>query len=78
MWTQLPEPLIPYRFYNEFIGLAKEAQSTVRGAAETPELSIGLKRITFKIRDLLRQLPPAHYRTLHFLIAHLYRYLVVT
>uniref|UniRef100_A0A3B4CPP8 Rho GTPase-activating protein 29 n=1 Tax=Pygocentrus nattereri TaxID=42514 RepID=A0A3B4CPP8_PYGNA len=79
---QLPEPLILYRYYNEFIGLAKEAQSVLveeaesaqsRPQGEEPCLSIDLNRIIFKIRDLLRQLPPAHYRTLHFLIAHLHR-----
>ncbi|XP_062843467.1 rho GTPase-activating protein 29-like isoform X2 [Trichomycterus rosablanca] len=70
---QLPEPLILYRFYNDFIGLAKEAQSSRRDGSDSPELSISLKRIVFKIRELLRQLPPAHYRTLHFLITHLHR-----
>nr|XP_046216532.1 rho GTPase-activating protein 29-like isoform X2 [Oncorhynchus gorbuscha] len=35
--------------------------------------SIKLNRVIFKIRDLLRQLPPANYKTLRFLIAHLHR-----
>uniref|UniRef100_A0AAZ3QCB2 Rho GTPase-activating protein 29 n=1 Tax=Oncorhynchus tshawytscha TaxID=74940 RepID=A0AAZ3QCB2_ONCTS len=61
---QLPEPLILYRYYNDFIGLAKER---VEGE------HIKLNRVIFKIRDLLRQLPPAHYRTLRFLTAHLHR-----
>uniref|UniRef100_A0AAY5KV21 Rho GTPase-activating protein 29 n=1 Tax=Esox lucius TaxID=8010 RepID=A0AAY5KV21_ESOLU len=34
---------------------------------------IKLNRVVFKIRDLLRQLPSAHYRTLRFLTAHLHR-----
>lgn len=38
------------------------------------QISVDLNRVLFKIRDLLRQLPPAHYRTLQFLIEHLYRY----
>uniref|UniRef100_A0A668AJM7 Rho GTPase-activating protein 29 n=1 Tax=Myripristis murdjan TaxID=586833 RepID=A0A668AJM7_9TELE len=79
---QLPEPLILYRYYNDFIGLAKECQRVLveeaDGAqgAQTREksgLSVQLNRVIFKIRDLLRQLPPAHYRTLRFLIAHLNR-----
>ncbi|CAL8320927.1 unnamed protein product [Arctogadus glacialis] len=80
---QLPEPLILYRHYNDFIGLAKECQrvlveeaEAVRAAAQTAEKrgpSVQLNRVIFKIRDLLRQLPAAHYKTLRFLIAHLHR-----
>ncbi|XP_052333353.1 rho GTPase-activating protein 29-like [Oncorhynchus keta] len=112
---QLPEPLILYRYYNDFIGLAKESQRVIieekavaralqeqgrpggeqprpggtqpgvegeqpplttsqPGGGELPKQpSIKLNRVIFKIRDLLRQLPPAHYRTLRFLTAHLHR-----
>ncbi|KAL0966909.1 hypothetical protein UPYG_G00302120 [Umbra pygmaea] len=113
---QLPEPLILYRYYNEFIGLAKECQRVIieekaaaralqeqgqpgagqpqpgatqagldgeqppvrtaqpGGGGELPrQPSIKLNRVIFKIRDLLRQLPTAHYRTLRFLTAHLHR-----
>uniref|UniRef100_A0A674BYZ3 Rho GTPase-activating protein 29 n=1 Tax=Salmo trutta TaxID=8032 RepID=A0A674BYZ3_SALTR len=42
-------------------------------AALPKQPSIKLNRVIFKIRDLLRQLPPAHYRTLRFLTAHLHR-----
>lgn len=37
------------------------------------QISVDLNRVLFKIRDLLRQLPAAHYETLQFLIEHLYR-----
>ncbi|XDV27112.1 hypothetical protein PO909_030697 [Leuciscus waleckii] len=77
---QLPEPLILYRYYNDVIGLAKETQNldeTDSAKEKSPGeqlcLSIDLKRVLFKIRDLLRQLPAAHYRTLQFLITHLHR-----
>ncbi|KAF7692267.1 rho GTPase-activating protein 29-like isoform X2 [Silurus meridionalis] len=70
---QLPEPLILYRYYNEIIGLAKEAHSLKADDTHSPRLSIELNRVILKIRDLLRHLPPAHYRTLHFLITHLHR-----
>ncbi|KAG5268200.1 hypothetical protein AALO_G00209380 [Alosa alosa] len=79
---QLPEPLILFRYYNDFIGLAKESQSVIveeveasRGslASETRQVSVELNRVLFKIRDLLRQLPPAHYKTLQFLVEHLHR-----
>uniref|UniRef100_A0A3B4ASL0 Rho GTPase-activating protein 29 n=1 Tax=Periophthalmus magnuspinnatus TaxID=409849 RepID=A0A3B4ASL0_9GOBI len=79
---QLPEPLILYRYYNDFIGLAKECQRVIveeadirqsnqTAAKETP--SVELNRVMFKIRDMLRQLPPANYRTLRYLIAHLHK-----
>ncbi|XP_048020356.1 rho GTPase-activating protein 29 isoform X1 [Megalobrama amblycephala] len=77
---QLPEPLILYRYYNDVIGLAKETQNLdetdsakEKSTGEQLCLSIELKRVLFKIRDLLRQLPGAHYKTLQFLITHLHR-----
>uniref|UniRef100_A0AAZ3NMD1 Rho GTPase-activating protein 29 n=1 Tax=Oncorhynchus tshawytscha TaxID=74940 RepID=A0AAZ3NMD1_ONCTS len=70
---QLPEPLILYRYYNDFIGLAKESQRVIIEEKSGVEGDIKLNRVIFKIRDLLRQLPPAHYRTLRFLTAHLHR-----
>ncbi|XP_010792993.1 rho GTPase-activating protein 29-like isoform X2 [Notothenia coriiceps] len=76
---QLPEPLILYRYYNDIIGLAKECQRVIVEEADKPKIgekggaSVGLNRVLFKIRDLLRQLPAANYRTLRFLIAHLHK-----
>lgn len=80
---QLPEPLILFRYYNDLIASAKESQGVIMEELEalrlgpTPvspaQISVDLNRVLFKIRDLLRQLPAAHYKTLHFLIEHLYR-----
>ncbi|KAI7792656.1 rho GTPase-activating protein 29 isoform X1 [Triplophysa rosa] len=79
---QLPEPLILFRYYNDFIGLAKESQSIIVDEVEASrrslapdilQISVELKRVLFKVKDLLRQLPPAHYKTLQFLIQHLHR-----
>ncbi|KAM8880718.1 rho GTPase-activating protein 29 isoform 1-T1 [Synchiropus picturatus] len=80
---QLPEPLILFRYYNDFIGLAKECQSIIieeleairlgTAPAVPAQVSVELNRVLFKIRDLLRQLPPSHYKTLQFLIEHLHR-----
>ncbi|MBN3323945.1 RHG29 protein, partial [Atractosteus spatula] len=79
---QLPEPLIQFRLYNEFIGLAKESQNILMDEVDsTPSSptadkrppSIELNRVIFKIKDLLRQLPAAHYKTLQYLIGHLNR-----
>lgn len=80
---QLPEPLILYRYYNDFIGLAKECQRVIVEEADKAQStqtereksgpSVQLNRVLFKIRDFLRQLPTANYRTLRFLISHLNR-----
>ncbi|XP_071780161.1 rho GTPase-activating protein 29 isoform X2 [Centroberyx gerrardi] len=80
---QLPEPLILFRYYNDFIGLAKESQSIIVEEVEASRLTptpltpaqvgVELNRVLFKIKDLLRQLPLAHYKTLQFLIEHLHR-----
>lgn len=79
---QLPEPLILYQYYNDLIGLAKECQRVIVEEADktgnTPPRekggpSIQLNRVLLKIRDFLRQLPTANYRTLRFLVAHLNR-----
>ncbi|XP_072235147.1 rho GTPase-activating protein 29 isoform X2 [Leuresthes tenuis] len=80
---QLPEPLILFRYYNDFIGLAKESQSIIVEELEAlrlspcpvapAQVSVELNRVLFKIKDLLRHLPSAHYKTLQFLIEHLHR-----
>ncbi|XP_053739743.1 rho GTPase-activating protein 29-like isoform X3 [Synchiropus splendidus] len=77
---QLPEPLILYRFYNDFIGLAKEYQRVMVDEADplkctqkTEVPSAPLQQVVLRIRDLLRQLPAANYKTMHHLIAHLNR-----
>ncbi|NWZ33926.1 RHG29 protein, partial [Brachypodius atriceps] len=79
---QLPEPLILFRLYNEFIGLAKENQNAneeldakqASPKAKTRQsLCIELNRIIIKIKDLLKQLPVPNYNTLQYLIGHLHR-----
>ncbi|XP_077189051.1 rho GTPase-activating protein 29 isoform X2 [Paroedura picta] len=79
---QLPEPLILFRLYNEFIGLAKESQN-INEELDMKQMSprsqkrqsacIELNRIMLKIKDLLKLLPAPNYNTLQFLIGHLHR-----
>ncbi|XP_042317978.1 rho GTPase-activating protein 29 isoform X2 [Sceloporus undulatus] len=79
---QLPEPLILFRLYNEFIGLAKESQS-INEELDMKQMSprskkrqsvcIELNRIILKIKDLLKLLPSPNYNTLQFLLGHLHR-----
>lgn len=82
IFLQLPEPLILFRLYNEFIGLAKESQNaneeldakqTNPKAKTRQSLCIELNRIIIKIKDLLKQLPGPNYNTLQYLIGHLHR-----
>ncbi|XP_069087516.1 rho GTPase-activating protein 29 isoform X1 [Pleurodeles waltl] len=79
---QLPEPLILFRLYNEFIGLAKESQhvndemdpkQTSPTSKKNLSICVELSRILVKLRDLLKQLPEPSYKTLQYLIGHLHR-----
>ncbi|KFW01383.1 Rho GTPase-activating protein 29, partial [Eurypyga helias] len=79
---QLPEPLILFRLYNEFIGLAKESQNVneeLDAKQASPKskkrqsICIELNRIIIKMKDLLKQLPVPNYNTLQYLIGHLHR-----
>ncbi|NXO00744.1 RHG29 protein, partial [Rhinopomastus cyanomelas] len=74
---QLPEPLILFRLYNEFIGIAKESQNVPEERASPKSrrqsMCVELNRIIIKIKDLLKQLPVPNYNTLQYLIGHLHR-----
>ncbi|EMP30799.1 Rho GTPase-activating protein 29 [Chelonia mydas] len=79
---QLPEPLILFRLYNEFIGLAKESQNvneelvmkqTSPRSKKRQSVCIELNRIIIKMKDLLKQLPIPNYNTLQYLVGHLHR-----
>lgn len=82
IFLQLPEPLILFRLYNEFIGLAKESQNIKEElnmkrmsprSKNGQSICIELNRIILKIKDLLKLLPAPNYNTLQFLIGHLHR-----
>uniref|UniRef100_A0A4W3H5E3 Rho GTPase-activating protein 29 n=1 Tax=Callorhinchus milii TaxID=7868 RepID=A0A4W3H5E3_CALMI len=77
---QLPEPLISFRLYNEFIGLAKESHNISdedNGKLNSPNSEkrwlTNVVRIVFRVKDLLRQLPRINYKTLQYLIDHLHK-----
>ncbi|XP_057896702.1 rho GTPase-activating protein 45 [Melospiza georgiana] len=85
---QLPEPLMPFRLYNELMGLAKESlQGTeakgragkggpelVDRGADTDPVVLGL---VLKLRELLQELPRENMATLQFLLQHLRRIMEV-
>uniref|UniRef100_A0A8C6ACA8 Rho GTPase-activating protein 29 n=1 Tax=Marmota marmota marmota TaxID=9994 RepID=A0A8C6ACA8_MARMA len=82
---QLPEPLILFQLYKEFMNLAKEIQHA-NEEQETnkdnpndkkyPNMCLEISRILLKSKDLLGQLPTYHaptanFNSLHYLIIHL-------
>ncbi|XP_029473299.1 LOW QUALITY PROTEIN: rho GTPase-activating protein 29 [Rhinatrema bivittatum] len=78
---QLPEPLILFRLYNEFIGLAQRRVKLKNWTKKASPRSqkrqltcIEVNRIIIKIRDLLKQqLSIPNFNTLQYLIGHLHR-----
>ncbi|XP_076325636.1 uncharacterized protein LOC143233352 isoform X2 [Tachypleus tridentatus] len=54
-FRELPNPLLTYQLYDKFVS-AVQAEEDVR---------------LLRLRDVVQQLPPPHYRTLEFLVRHL-------
>ncbi|XP_077882941.1 rho GTPase-activating protein 29-like isoform X6 [Ictidomys tridecemlineatus] len=79
---QLPEPLILFRWYKEFMDLAQEIQH-INEEQDTkndnpkdktnPNTCVEINRILLKSKVLLRQLPTSNFNSLHYLIIHLKR-----
>lgn len=75
---------MPFRMYNELMGLAKESLNTEgpdRGdGAKGPELldqgeqtDAKVLNLVQKLRELLKDLPPANTATLSYIVRHLHR-----
>ncbi|XP_026720724.1 rho GTPase-activating protein 45, partial [Athene cunicularia] len=81
---QLPEPIMPFRMYNELMGLAKESLqgSEAKGksgkggpeladkGADTDKVVVNL---VLKLKELLKELPWENMATLQYLLQHLRR-----
>ncbi|XP_077883913.1 rho GTPase-activating protein 29-like [Ictidomys tridecemlineatus] len=79
---QLPEPLVLFQWYQEFMELANiiqhfnQEQDTKRDNSEdntSPNMCMEINQIILKTKDLLRKLPPSNFNTLRYLIIHLKR-----
>ncbi|XP_016418816.1 minor histocompatibility protein HA-1-like [Sinocyclocheilus rhinocerous] len=78
---QLPEPIMPFRMYNDLMGLAKESLNSEAGeGVKSPELvdhgsetEPEVLVLVEKLRELLKRLPPANIATLKYIIRHLRR-----
>ncbi|XP_039551635.1 rho GTPase-activating protein 45 isoform X2 [Passer montanus] len=85
---QLPEPLMPFRLYNELMGLAKESlqggEAKGRSGKGSPELvdrgadtdGVVLS-LVLRLRELLKELPSENMATLQYLLQHLRRIMEV-
>ncbi|KAG7460288.1 hypothetical protein MATL_G00219790 [Megalops atlanticus] len=71
-FKELPEPLLTFDLYHEFIALGKVIQrlSERELGAEAVRM---VENIVISLRELLRKLPPQNYSTLHHIMAHLHR-----
>ncbi|XP_005171523.1 rho GTPase-activating protein 45 isoform X3 [Danio rerio] len=81
---QLPEPIMPFRMYNELMGLAKEslnsdASESTDGVKSPelvdrgPETEAEVLTLVDKLREVLKRLPNANIATLKYIIQHLRR-----
>ncbi|NXP26960.1 HMHA1 protein, partial [Scytalopus superciliaris] len=85
---QLPEPLMPFRLYNELMGLAKESLQggeakgrSGKGGPELVDRGANTDRVVLnlvlKLRELLKELPCENMATLQYLLQHLRRIMEV-
>ncbi|NWT46349.1 HMHA1 protein, partial [Chroicocephalus maculipennis] len=81
---QLPEPIMPFRMYNELMGLAKESLQGGEGKGKSgkggPELvdrgadtDKVVANLVLKLKELLKELPLENMATLQYLLQHLRR-----
>ncbi|KAM4597977.1 GEM-interacting protein isoform 2-T2 [Polymixia lowei] len=71
-FKELPEPLLTYELYNDFIAMGKAIQRL--GEREpTAEMTGTMKDIIHNLRELLEKLPFYCYNTLRHMMAHLLR-----
>ncbi|NXY20543.1 HMHA1 protein, partial [Atrichornis clamosus] len=81
---QLPEPLMPFRLYNELMGLAKESLQggeakgrSGKGGPELVDRGADTDRVVLslvlRLRELLKELPCENMATLQYLLQHLRR-----
>ncbi|NXR03194.1 HMHA1 protein, partial [Sagittarius serpentarius] len=81
---QLPEPIMPFRLYNELMGLAKESlqggEAKGKSGKGGPELADKgadtdkvVVNLVLKLKELLKELPWENMATLQYLLQHLRR-----
>ncbi|XP_072450248.1 rho GTPase-activating protein 45-like isoform X1 [Chiloscyllium punctatum] len=69
---QLPEPIMLFRLYHDLMGLAKESlQSTGDAGSKESTIEKDLLLLVARLKELLKDLPPANKATLQYIIRHL-------
>ncbi|XP_018610099.1 GEM-interacting protein isoform X3 [Scleropages formosus] len=71
-FKELPEPLMTFDLYNEFIAVGKEIQRLMEKDPTTVSSSM-VDSVVLSLREVVGKLPPCNYRTLHHMIVHLSR-----
>ncbi|MCI4391825.1 hypothetical protein PGIGA_G00138950 [Pangasianodon gigas] len=71
-FKDLPEPLLTFDLYNEFINAGKDIQKLTERdhSAESAQI---VENIVSNLKQILARLPPCNYSTLQYMMAHLYR-----
>ncbi|XP_032902447.1 rho GTPase-activating protein 45 isoform X2 [Amblyraja radiata] len=71
---QLPEPIMLFRLYHDLMGLAKESLQA-SGDRRSKEATVDKEDMLLatRLKELLKELPPANKTTLRYIIRHLSR-----
>ncbi|MCJ8746059.1 hypothetical protein PDJAM_G00137540 [Pangasius djambal] len=71
-FKDLPEPLLTFDLYNEFINAGKDIQRLTERdhSAESAQI---VENIVSNLKQILARLPPCNYSALQYMMAHLYR-----
>ena len=70
---QLPEPLLTFDLYNDFITVGKKIQHLTE-RRQTEDHDEMVEAIIQSLKELLDKLPPYRYYTLQHMMIHLHRY----
>ncbi|XP_059848145.1 GEM-interacting protein-like isoform X1 [Hypanus sabinus] len=75
---ELPEPIVLFSLYDDFMKFAKELQQVCEElkecqTKEAPTATDKVQQLIQKSKDLLQNLPVSNYNTLEHLIGHLFR-----
>ncbi|XP_078091239.1 GEM-interacting protein isoform X2 [Mustelus asterias] len=75
---ELPEPIVLYSLYNDFMNFAKELQQACEELKDSqakgiPEVTNKMEQLVQQAKSLVQNLPASNYNTLEHIIGHLHR-----
>ncbi|XP_017310552.1 GEM-interacting protein [Ictalurus punctatus] len=71
-FKDLPEPLLTFDLYNDFINIGKDIQKLTEKDHSDESAQI-VESILSNLKQVLGRLPPCNYSTLQYMMAHLHR-----